>query len=82
VPKSIAVREEVPLAQIVHGKQVASDAPFRAVSTAIVPMFAGAVRHAAIVAAAGGAAAEIGNIVVGRFTHALDLVPSSAGCRR
>ena len=64
------------------GKQVAADAPFRPLRTAVVPMVAGAVSHAAIVAAAGGAAAEIGNIVVGRFTHALDLVPSSAGCRR
>jgi len=64
------------------GKQVAADAPFRPMSTAVVPMVAIAIRHAAIVAAAGGAAAEIGNIIVGRFTHALDLVPSSAGCRR
>jgi hypothetical protein len=44
--------------------------------TAVVPMVANACQ------AAVGAAAEIGNIIVGRFAHALDLVPSSAGCRR
>jgi hypothetical protein len=55
------------------GKQVAANAPFRPIRTAVVPMIASVVSHAAIGAAAGGAAAEIENYYRWPVRACLDL---------